>query len=71
VIATDLPVYREVVGDIPTYLPPDDAEAWERTVRDFAGDSAERKRQKQAMNGYRAPDWPGHFAAVEQWLEGL
>jgi glycosyltransferase involved in cell wall biosynthesis len=71
VIATDLPVYREVVGDIPTYLPPDDAQAWEQAVRDFTGDSLERERQKRAMTGYRAPDWPGHFAAVEEWLGRL
>jgi glycosyltransferase involved in cell wall biosynthesis len=71
VIATDLPVYREVVGDIPTYLEPDDAAGWARAICEFIGDAAERQRQKQALNEYRPPDWPSHFARVEQWLQEI
>ena len=65
VIATDLPVFREIAGDIPTYLPSYDGIGWERAVLDFCGDTPERARQVLAMRGYRAPDWPGHFAVVE------
>lgn len=71
VIASDLPVYREVVGDIPTYLDPNDTEAWEDAIVAFAGDSPEWERQKRAMEGFAAPDWAGHFAAVERWLGTL
>ncbi|WP_242097982.1 glycosyltransferase family 1 protein [Sphingomonas sp. CROZ-RG-20F-R02-07] len=71
VIATDLPVFREIAGAIPTYLPAFDGIGWERAVLDFCGDSPERARQMAAMQGYRAPDWPGHFAVVEPWLAGL
>ncbi|WP_308461819.1 glycosyltransferase [Sphingomonas folli] len=71
VIASDLPVFREVAGTIPTYLSPLDAVAWERAVLDFAGESPTRERQRAALRGYRAPDWGTHFAAVEPWLAAL
>ncbi len=71
VIASDLPVYREIVGDIPTYLPPDDDGAWEQTIRGFIDDAPERTRQMHAMERFRPPDWGGHFERVEKWLGGL
>jgi len=71
VIASDLAVFREIAGTIPTYLSPLDAVAWERAVLDFAGESPARERQRAALRGYRAPDWGTHFAAVEPWLATL
>jgi len=68
VIAGDLPVYREIAGDIPTYLLPEDRRGWKEAIRAFIGDGAERERQKLALQHYRPPDWPGHFARVERWL---
>jgi glycosyltransferase involved in cell wall biosynthesis len=69
VIASDLPVYREVVGDIPTYVDPFEAEDWEAAIRSFIDDSPERERQTSAIPGYVAADWPSHFAIVETWLD--
>jgi glycosyltransferase involved in cell wall biosynthesis len=71
VIASDLPVYREIVGNIPTFIDPSDETAWEAAIRGFIGDSPERQRQKLAMTEYVAPDWPGHFTKVESWLDGF
>ena len=71
VIATDLSVYREIVGDIPTYLDPLDQAAWERAIRDTTAESPERRRQLTAMGSYRAPDWPTHFERVEAWLQRM
>jgi glycosyltransferase involved in cell wall biosynthesis len=71
VIASDLPVYHEIVGDIPTYLDPDDARGWKQTIRDFIIDGRERSRQLGAMRYYQAPDWQGHFEAVDDWLQRL
>jgi hypothetical protein len=71
VIASDLPVFREIAGVIPTYLSPLDGSGWERMVLDYAGASATRDRQLAALHGYRAPDWASHFAAVEPWLATL
>lgn len=71
VIASDLPVYREIVGDIPTYLEPLDLHGWESAIREFLSSSNERSRQKLAMKRFRPPDWAQHFAAVEDWLDEL
>lgn len=71
VIASDLPVYREIVGDMPTYLDPLDGPSWEKAVRAFLMDGGERERQLRAASGYRAPDWAAHFDKVEAWLATL
>lgn len=69
VIASNLPVYREVVGDVPTYIDPADGAGWERAIRSFSGESIERQRQLARMKDYRVPTWHEHFVAVENWLE--
>jgi glycosyltransferase involved in cell wall biosynthesis len=71
VLASDLPVYREFARDIPTYLRPDDADAWEQAIRAFTGDAPERERQKRELRHYRAPTWSSHFAVVESAVEAL
>ncbi len=71
VIASDLPVFREIAGDIPEYADPTDGAGWQRCILDFLGDSPARQRQIADLQGYRAPDWKGHFAAVEAWVGRL
>lgn len=71
VIASDLPVYRELAGEIPTFLDPHDEDSWDAMIRRFAGDDAERERQLAAMPSYSAPSWPEHFRQVEAWLETI
>jgi glycosyltransferase involved in cell wall biosynthesis len=68
VLASDLPVYRELALDIPTYLDPGDQDSWLKAIKDFLSDGAERKRQMSAMAGFRPPTWPAHFNQIEQWL---
>jgi glycosyltransferase involved in cell wall biosynthesis len=71
VIASDLPVYREIVGDKPTYLDPSDVSAWRQAISDFNADGPERRRQLAAIQGYRGPTWDEHFRVVEAWLAEL
>jgi glycosyltransferase involved in cell wall biosynthesis len=71
VIAADLPVYREVAGSIPTYLPADDIAGWSRAVVSYMGAAPERTSQLNRMRGFRAPSWEQHFAKVEDWLAKL
>jgi glycosyltransferase involved in cell wall biosynthesis len=72
VIASDLPVFREVAGDVPDYLDPLDGAAWlDRIARYAAPGSTERQAQLQRMDGYSAPTWRGHFAAVDELIEDL
>jgi glycosyltransferase involved in cell wall biosynthesis len=71
VIASDLAIFREIAGAIPTFVEPDDRNSWVRWIRAFIGDHTERERQLDRMGEYHAPDWPGHFAIVDEWLASL
>ncbi len=58
VVASDIPVFREVAADAAVFLPPDDAPAWKRALAELAADPAMRRRlgalgRKRA----RAFDW--------------
>ena len=69
VIASDLPVFREIGGDIPDYLGPADALGWNDAIFRYARpDDAARNAQLERMKSFREPDWDGHFDAVETWL---
>ena len=72
VIASDVPVFREIGGDIPTYLDPRDEAGWESAIVEYSADrSAVRAAQLDRITGFHAPTWPGHFERVEAWLESL
>ena len=72
VIASDLPAFRELAGNIPTYSDPLDSAAWEAAILDYSNpDSAAREAQLQRMKSFRLPDWSSHFAKVERWLDSL
>lgn len=68
VIASDLPVFREIAGTIPLYLDPQDSAGWEQAVRRYAGDDPDRARQLAVMPQFRPPGWQDHFAKVDTWL---
>ena len=44
VVASDIPVFREVAGDAAVLLPVDDAAAWRRTLIELSADTAMRER---------------------------
>lgn len=71
VLASDLPVFREIVGDIPTFLSPQDEDAWTSQIRAFTGNAPERTRQVERMAQFRPPTWSRHFEIVENWLATL
>jgi glycosyltransferase involved in cell wall biosynthesis len=72
VIASDLPVFRELAGDIPEYLDARDESAWERTILSYAADgSSARSGQLDRLLEYRSPSWGDHFATVESWMARL
>ena len=71
VIASDLPVYREIVAEMPTYLDATDSSAWSQTAQAFMRDSPERQRKLAVIEQYRAPSWDDHFHRVERWLNEL
>ena len=71
VIASDLPVFREIAGNIPLYLDPLDGQGWEAAIRAFCGDGPDRARQLAKIPSFRTPTWTDHFAKVDGWLAKL
>lgn len=70
VVASDLPVFREIAGDIPEYLDPIDGAGWRRLVLEYAqNDSLSRQAQCLRIKDYHAPTWAQHFDALETLLE--
>jgi glycosyltransferase involved in cell wall biosynthesis len=71
-IASDLPVFREICGNVPEYLGSADVAGWEQAIIDYAApDSARRNRQLVRLNGFAGPTWDAHFKRVEKWLDSL
>jgi hypothetical protein len=72
VIASDLPVFRELAGDVPDYLDPLDGMAWLDRIQDYAThDSPARSAQMKRMVNFRTIDWSDHFATVDSLIEDL
>ncbi|WP_353227676.1 glycosyltransferase family 1 protein [Novosphingobium sp.] len=71
VIASNLPVFREIGAGIPMLIDPIDAPAWLAAVCAFRTDGPDRARQIAAMAQYRAPTWDDHFARVGPWLDQI
>ena len=72
VIASDLEVFREIAGDIPELLAPDDTAGWITVITDYASASSPRRaRQIARLQGFNPPSWPDHFAEVEAFLSQL
>lgn len=72
VVASTLPVFREIAGPVPDYLSPIDGPGWMQAVRDYtASPSPRRDAQLHRMQGFQVPTWDAHFAQVEQLLEQL
>lgn len=72
VIASDLPVFRETAGSVPTYCDPTDAKSWGDAIMSYTpADSEMRAKQCAALSGYTAPTWADHFEKLDLWLNEL
>ncbi len=72
VVASALPVFREIAGDVPDYLSPIDGPGWMQAIRDYLPSPAgPRAAQLQRMQGFRVPTWEAHFAQVDRLLGQL
>jgi len=72
VIASRLPVFHEVAGEVPDLLSPIDGEGWLAAVVDYcAPDGRLRPAQLLRLRRHQAPTWNGHFRAVERLLGPL
>jgi glycosyltransferase involved in cell wall biosynthesis len=72
VIASRLPAFVELVGDIPDYRRPVDGLGWLDLIEEYARqDSALRRAQLDRMTAWCAPRWEDHHRLVGRWLEDL
>jgi glycosyltransferase involved in cell wall biosynthesis len=70
VLASDLPVFREIADDIPEYLDPLDAMGWMRCIESFSQASSPlRAAQLARISKFAPPTWAKHFALLEQLLK--
>lgn len=72
VIASDLPVFREIGQGVPELLPPNDPSAWCAAVREYATENSPRRSaQVERLGAFRVPDWRGHFSRIDEFLDTL
>ena len=71
VIASDLPVFREIGQGVPELLDPLDGPAWEQAILSYTENGAARQSQLDKLAGYVSPTWDDHFAKVDRWLSAL
>jgi glycosyltransferase involved in cell wall biosynthesis len=65
VICNDLPVYREILGDIPVYASVLDRYLWRTTINDLTKDQrAEQQTNLTRKPLITRPNWKNHFNLV-------
>lgn len=72
VLASDLPALREVGGDVPDWLAPQDAGAWQAAILAYSAEpSVRRQAQLGRMAAWAVPTWDRHFAIVDGIVEKI
>ncbi|MEM8664399.1 MAG: glycosyltransferase family 1 protein [Pseudomonadota bacterium] len=72
VIASDIPVFREIAGEACTFIDPLDGVGWRDTVCDFADARSPAFKQAVRMaRDYAPPTWEAHFAKVRTLLDDI
>lgn len=72
VIASSLPVFREIAGDIVEYIDPLDAKRWAEQIIEYAKpQSVCRAAQMERLQSFKEPTWAEHFTKVDSFLATL
>ncbi len=72
VIASDLPVFREVARCTPEYVDPLDGASWLRAIDAYAQpSSALRLAQRDRLHDFVSPSWCTHFEAVDSLMAAV
>lgn len=69
VIASDIPIFREIGQGIPLLLDANDLAGWEKTIETYTGPAIDRKRQLAAARLFKPPLWEEHFDQLERWFD--
>lgn len=72
VIASNLPVFKEIADTVPDYLDPLDGIGWSKRIEDYSMDnSPARMAQLKRMRGLNLPTWHEHFKVMDSLLDQL
>jgi glycosyltransferase involved in cell wall biosynthesis len=72
VIASDIPVFREIGQDVPDFINALDGLGWLNAVEDYMHEhSAMRKTQLTRMENYTHWSWRDHFSVVDDFINDL
>ena len=72
VIASELPVFREIAGGVPDYADPLDGRRWLELIGDYtAAHSPMRAAQLKRMLDFRPTTWAQHLDTVDAFIERL
>ena len=72
VIASDLPVFREIGQGIPELLPPTDLAAWTDAVLQYAEPASQRRTDQIVRLGrFQKVTWDDHFETLDAFLGRL
>lgn len=72
VIASDIPVFREIAAEACELLDPLDGPAWRKAICDYA--AARSPRREAALiraRRFQAPTWDAHFESVRRLLDEI
>ena len=70
VIASNLPVFYEIAGDVPEYLDPLDAMKWMEIIEAYCSSSSVlRHNQLDRLRTFQPPTWENHFEKVDAFLQ--
>ncbi|WP_296766053.1 glycosyltransferase family 1 protein [Sediminimonas sp.] len=64
VVCAPLPVYREILGDIPIYVSPKDRYPWRRTIIGLMADHEAGHSAGRHARPFQPPTWDMHFKTV-------
>ena len=72
IIASDIPVFREIAKDIPEYRDPLDGLGWEEIILQYTQcDSTPRQDQINRIKSFKKPTWTEHFIKVDELIMGI
>lgn len=72
VIASDLPVFHEIAGNVPDYLDPLDGPGWISRILEYSQPASSlRADQLIRIEGFHEPTWQEHFEVVDKFIEEL
>ena len=71
VVASDIPVFREVTQGRATFLSPLNGKAWGEAIRRLANDEAYAEANRAEAAKFEPPAWSCYFVALEEFLASL